>query len=142
MEEVNIIGLDLAKRSFQAHGARIDGGVAFRKKLSRDKVLGFFALQPRCIVAMEACGSAHHWGQAIRDLGHDVRLIPPTYVKAFVKRQKNDAADAEAICEAASRPTMHFVTVKTEGQQARAMLFHTQAIRKLLARTGASIHEI
>src|SRR6187397_2300287 len=131
MKEVSIIGLDLAKRSFQAHGALADGGVGFRKKLSREKVLGFFAEQPRCIVAMEACGSAHHWGRAIGDLGHEVRLIPPAYVKPFVKRQKNDATDAEAIAEAASRPTMRFVVVKSEGQQARAMLFRT---RDLLVR--------
>src|SRR3954453_14938943 len=83
-----------------AHGARADGGVGYRKKLSREKVLGFFAKQPRCIVAMEACGSAHHRGRAIGDLGHEVRLIPPVYVKPFVKRQKNDAADSEAIAEA------------------------------------------
>jgi transposase len=102
-----------------------------RKKLSREKVLGFFAVQPCCIVAMEACGSAHYWGRAIWDLGHEVRLIPPIYVKPFVKRQKNDAADAEAIAEAASRPTMRFVAVKTEEQQARAMLFRT---RDLLVR--------
>jgi transposase len=131
MEKVSIIGLDLAKRSFQAHGARAEGGVAFRKKLSREKVLTFLAEQPRCVVAMEACGSAHHWGRTIRDLGHEVRLIPPAYVKPFVKRQKNDAADAEAIVEAASRPTMRFVAVKTEEQQARAMLFRT---RDLLVR--------
>jgi len=105
--------------------------VAFRKKLSREKVLAFLAGQPRCVVAMEACGSAHHWGRAIRDVGHEVRLIPPRYVKPFVKRQKNDAADAEAIAEAASRPTMRFVAVKTEEQQARAMLFRT---RDLLVR--------
>jgi transposase len=128
MENVSIIGLDLAKRSFQAHGARTDGGVGFRKKLSREKVLAFLAEQPRCVVAMEACGSAHHWGRAISGLGHEVRLIPPVYVKPFVKRQKNDAADAEAICEAASRPTMRFVAVKTEEQQARAMLFRTRDI--------------
>lgn len=131
MEKANIIGLDLAKRSFQAHGARSDGGVAFRKKLSRERVLALFAEQSQCIVAMEACGSAHHWARAIGDLGHEVRLIPPAYVKPFVKRQKNDAADAEAICEAASRPTMRFVPVKTEAQQACAMLFRT---RDLLVR--------
>ena len=131
MEKVSIIGLDLAKRSFQAHGAGADGGVGFRKKLSREKVLGFLAEHPRCVVAMEACRSAHHWGRAIGDLGHEVRLIPPAYVKPFVKRQKNDAADAEAICEAASRPTMRFVAVKTEEQQARAMLFRS---RDLLVR--------
>ena len=131
MKKGSIIGLDLAKRSFQAHGACADGGVAFRKKLSREKVLAFLAEQPRCVVAMEACGSAHHWGRAIGDLGHEVRLIAPAYVKPFVKRQKNDAADAEAISEAASRPTMRFVAVKTEEQQARAMLFRT---RDLLVR--------
>ena len=131
MEKVSIIGLDLAKRSFQAHGAHADGGVAFRKKLSREKVLAFLAEQSPCVVAMEACGSAHHWGRAIGDLGHEVRLIPPVYVKPFVKRQKNDAADAEAICEAASWPTMRFVAVKTQEQQARAMLFRT---RDLLVR--------
>src|SRR6202162_103733 len=131
MKEASIIGLDLAKRSFQAHGALADGSVGFRKKLTRERVLGFFAEQPRCVVAMEACGSAHHWGRAIRDAGHEVRLIPPAYVKPFVKRQKNDAADAEAIAEAASRPTMRFVAVKTEEQQARAMLFRT---RDLLVR--------
>ena len=136
MEKVSIIGLDLAKRSFQAHGARAEGGVAFRKKLSREKVLTFLAEQPRCVVAMEACGSAHHWGRTIRDLGHEVRLIPPAYVKPFVKRQKNDAADAEAIVEAASRPTMRFVAVKTEEQQARAMLFRT---RDLLVRQRTQV---
>jgi transposase len=128
MDKVSIIGLDLAKRAFQAHGARADGGVAFRKKLSREKVLSFMAEQAPCVVAMEACGSAHHWARAIGDLGHEVRLIPPAYVKPFVKRQKNDAADAEAICEAASRPTMRFVAIKTEEQQARAMLFRTRDI--------------
>ena len=103
MKEASIIGLDLSKRSFRAHGALADGSVAFRKKLTREKVLGFLAEQPRCTVAMETCGSAHHWGRAIHDAGHEVRLIPPAYVKPFVKRQKNDAADAEAIAEAASR---------------------------------------
>jgi transposase len=131
MEKVSIIGLDLAKRSLQVHGARADGNVAFRKKLSREKVLAFLTEQSPCVVAMEACGSAHYWGRAIGDIGHEVRLIPPIYVKPFVKRQKNDAADAEAICEAASRPTMRFVAVKTEEQQARAMLFRT---RDLLVR--------
>ena len=103
MAEVNIIGIDLAKRSFQLHGAGADGSVAFRKKLGRERLLDFLALQPRCVVAMEACASAHYWGREIMQLGHDVRLVPPIYVKPFVKRQKNDAADAEAICEAAQR---------------------------------------
>lgn len=131
MEQVSIIGIDLAKRSFQLHGARADGAVVFRKKLSREKLLGFLALQPPCLLAMEACASAHHWGRKIAQLGHDVKLIPPVYVKPFVKRQKNDASDAEAICEAALRPTMRFVAVKTQDQQARAMLFST---RDLLVR--------
>jgi transposase len=126
MDDISIIGLDLAKRVFQAHGARADGSVGFRKKLGRSQVLGFFAKQPRCIVAMEACATAHEWGRAIGELGHEVRLIPPIYVKPFVKRQKNDAADAEAIAEAAGRPTMRFVAVKSEAQQAKAMAFRTR----------------
>ncbi len=131
MDHVTIIGLDLAKRVFQVHGAGADGSVAFRKKLSRSQVLAFFAQTPPCIVAMEACASAHEWGRAIRDLGHEVRLVPPNYVKPFIKRQKNDAADAEAIAEAALRPTMRFVAIKSELQQARAMAFKT---RDLLVR--------
>ena len=131
MEEVTIIGIDLAKRSFQVHGAKADGSVAFRRKLSRGKVLSFLASQPPCTVAMEACAGAHYWGREIAALGHEVRLVPPIYVKPFVKRNKNDAADAEAITEAAERPTMHFVAVKTEAQQARGMLFRT---RDLLVR--------
>ena len=131
MEHATIIGIDLAKRSFQLHGTRADGSVAFRRKLSRDTMLRFVAAQPRCVVAMEACASAHHWGREIGTLGHTVKLVPPIYVKPFVKRQKNDAADAEAICEAASRPTMRFVAVKTQEQQARGMLFRT---RDLLVR--------
>ena len=131
MEKVGIIGIDLAKRSFQLHGARADGSVAYRRKLSRGKLLSFLASQPGCAVAMEACASAHYWGREIMALGHEVRLIPPIYVKPFVKRHKNDAADAEAITEAVRRPTMHFVAVKSESQQAQAMLFHT---RDLLVR--------
>jgi len=131
MDEVSIVGLDLAKRVFQAHGASPNGDAIFRKKLSRSQVLPFLAKQPKCIVAMEACASAHFWGRAIRELGHEVRLIPPIYVKPFVKRQKNDAADAEAIAEAAVRPNMRFVEVKSESQQAGAMVFRT---RDLLVR--------
>src|SRR6476619_5422410 len=131
MEQVSTIGLDLAKHVFQAHGACASGAVVFRKKLRRDQVLAFFAGQPRCVVAMEACASAHHWARTIRELGHEVRLIPPAYVKPFVKRQKNDMAEAEAICEAAQRPTMRFVAVKSEQQQAAGLVFRT---RDLLVR--------
>lgn len=131
MAVASIIGIDLGKRSFQLHGAGADGAVAFRQKLSREKVLAFLARQPGAVVAMEACGSAHHWGREIAKLGHKAQLIPPVYVKPCVKRQKNDAADAEAIAEAASRPTMRFVAVKTEDQQAQAMVFRT---RDLLVR--------
>jgi len=131
MDQATIVGIDLAKRVFQAHGAAADGSVVFRKKLSRSQLLTFLAAQPRCTVAMEACATAHGWGREIGRLGHEVRLIPPIYVKPFVKRQKNDAADAEAIAEAASRPTMRFVAVKSEEQQARSMIFRT---RDLLVR--------
>lgn len=98
----------------------------FRKKLSRAQFPRFMAGLRPCMVAMEACGTAHYWGRELASFGHDVRLIPPVYVKAFVKRQKNDAADAEAIAEAAMRPTMRTVTVKTSEQQARAMLFRAR----------------
>jgi transposase len=131
MEEVTIVGVDLAKRVFQLHGAAADGSVVFRRKLSRNQLLPFLARRPPCIIAIEACATAHHWGREIEKLGHGVRLVPPVYVKPFVKRQKNDAADAEAIAEAAARPTMRFVALKTEGQQARAMIFRA---RDLLVR--------
>ena len=126
MSEATIIGIDLAKRVFQLHGARDDGSVVFRKKLSRAQFVAFVAQHPRCVIAMEACATAHGWGRELEKLGHEVRLIAPVYVKPFVKRQKNDVADAEAIVEAALRPTMRFVAVKTEDQQARAMLFRTR----------------
>jgi transposase len=131
MREVTIIGVDLAKRSFQLHGAAADGSVVFRKQLSRSQFLAFLTRQPKCIVAMEACATSHYWGREIAKLGHEVKLIPPIYVKPFVKRQKNDTADAEAIAEAASRPTMRFVAVKSEIQQAQSMVFRT---RDLLVR--------
>lgn len=131
MSEITTVGLDLAKNVFQAHGADVLGRVLFRKKLRRDQVLSFFSQLPPCTVAMEACGGAHFWGREIGKLGHEVRLIPPAYVKPFVKRQKNDAADAEAICEAAARPTMRFVPVKSEETQGAAMVFR---IRELLIR--------
>jgi transposase len=126
MGEISTIGVDLAKSVFQVHGADASGAVLFRKKLRRHQVLTFFAAQPPCTVAMEACGSAHHWAREIGRLGHVVRLIPPAYVKPFVKRQKNDAADAEAICEAAQRPTMRFVVPKSEQAQAAAVVFRAR----------------
>jgi transposase len=126
MTEVSILGLDLAKNVFQAHGAAADGSVVFRRKLRRAQVLGFLRAQPRGVVATEACATAHYWAREIGGLGHDVKLIAPAYVKPYVKRQKTEAADAEAIAEAASRPTMRFVAVKTEAQQALAMTFRTR----------------
>ena len=131
MSEVTTIGLDLAKSVFQAHGADARGAVVFRKKLRRDQVLAFFAGQPRCLVAMEACAGAHYWARELAALGHETRLIAPSYVKPFVKRQKNDMADAEAICEAAQRPTMRFVKLKTAEAQGSATVFRT---RDLLVR--------
>ena len=126
MGDVSTIGLDIAKSVFQAHGADASGAVLFRKKLGRARLLAFFAAQPKCVVAMEACAGAHHWGRELMKLGHTVRLIPPAYVKPFVKRQKNDAADAEAICEAAQRPTMRFVPVKSAEQQACGVVFRAR----------------
>jgi transposase len=136
MGQVSTIGLDIAKRVFQAHGADSAGNEVLRKKLARDKVLMFLASQPSCVVALEACGGAHHWGREIAKLGHRVKLIAPKYVKPFVKRQKNDAADAEAICEAAQRPTMRFVAVKSAEAQASALVFRT---RDLLVRQRTQI---
>lgn len=126
MEEVTIVGVDLAKNVFQIHGARADGSVAFRKKLSRLQFHKFMAGLAPCVVVMEACGGAHHWAREMMRLGHDARLIAPRYVKPFVKRHKNDANDAEAIVEAATRPTMRFVEVKTEAQQERAIVFRAR----------------
>lgn len=131
MEEVSTVGVDLAKNVFQVHGATADGTPVFRKKLRRSKLLSFLANIPDCIVAMEACASSHHWAREIGKLGHTVRQIPPIYVKPYVKRQKNDANDAEAITEAASRPTMRFVAVKTAEKQASGMALRT---RDLLVR--------
>ena len=103
MSEVIIIGLDIAKYVFHVHGADERDRVIFSKRISRGKLLDFFAAQPNCTVALEACGGAHHWARQLTQLGHEVRLIPPAYVKPFVKRQKNDANDAEAICDVKTR---------------------------------------
>jgi transposase len=131
MSEVTTIGLDIAKNVFHAHGADASGRALFSRKISRMKLLEFFSRQPRCMVALEACGGAHHWARELTLLGHEVKLIPPAYVKPFVKRNKNDAVDAEAICEAAQRPSMRFVAIKSEAQQASALVFRT---RDLLVR--------
>ncbi len=131
MGEISTVGLDLAKSVFQVHGADEKGAAVLRKKLRRDGVVAFFSQLPRCTVAMEACASAHHWAREIGALGHEVRLIPPAYVKPFVKRQKNDMSDAEAICEAAQRPTMRFVEPKTAAAQGAAVVFRS---RDLLVR--------
>lgn len=131
MSEVSIIGLDIAKNVFHAHGADASGRALFSRKIGRGKLLEFFAGHQRCTVALEACGGAHHWGRELTRLGYEVKLIPPAYVKPFVKRNKNDAADAEAICEAAQRPSMRFVAIKSEEQQASGLVFRT---RDLLVR--------
>jgi hypothetical protein len=120
-----VIGVDLAKNSFQVHGATMGGHVKFRRKLSRAQFPSFMAAQHPAVVVMQACAAAHHWARALLALGHEVRLIAPIYVKPFVKRQKNDAADAEAVVEAAPRPEMRFVEPKGTEQQARALLFRT-----------------
>ncbi|MBB2164583.1 IS110 family transposase [Gluconacetobacter sp. 1b LMG 1731] len=121
-----MIGVDLAKNVFQIHAASRVGEVLFRKKVRRPQFLEFMASQPRALVVMEACGSAHHWARELTNLGHEVKLIAPQYVRPFVKRQKNDAADAEAIVIAARQPEMRFVVPKTEAQQARAVLFRSR----------------
>lgn len=119
---ISVIGLNLAKHVFQVHGIDSDGKIVVRKKMRRGEVLEFFAGLDPCLVGMEACATGHYWAREIAALGHQVRLISPSYVKPYVKRQKNDAADAEAICEAVTRPSMRFVPVKTVEQQSLLML--------------------
>jgi transposase len=134
MGEITTVGLDLAKHVFQVHGVDADGAPVLRKQLRRGQVLGFFGKLPRCLVGLEACATAHYWARELQALGHEVRLMPPQYVKAYVKRNKNDAADAEAICEAVVRPTMRFVPVKTADQQATVLL-HRGRERLICQRT-------
>jgi transposase len=131
MGEVITIGLDIAKSVFQVHGVDGTGAVVIRKRVSRAKILEFFADLPRCLIGIEACPAAHHWGRELQAIGHRVRLMPPSYVKAYLKRSKNDANDAAAICEAVTRPSMRFVAIKSKEQQAALMLHRA---RQLLVR--------
>ena len=128
MEQIITIGLDIAKNVFQVHGVDENGKIAVRRQLKRRRVLAFFAKLPSCLVGMEACATSHYWAREIEKLGHEVRMMPPRYVKPYVKRNKNDAADAEAICEAVTRPTMRFVPIKTPEQQSVLMLHRTRQL--------------
>jgi transposase len=136
MKAVATIGLDLAKRVFQVHGVDAAGATVVRKKLRRSEVIVFFAQLPPCRIGLEACATAHYWARELQALGHDVRLMPPQYVKAYLKRHKNDAADAEAICEAVQRPTMRFVPVKSAEQQSVLVLHRS---RDLLVRQRTAL---
>ena len=136
MSNISTIGLDIAKSVFQIHGVDTAGEVVVRRKLTRGRVLAFFESLPRCLVGIEACSSSHYWARELIALGHDVRLLPAQYVKPYLKRQKNDAADAEAICEAVTRPTMRFVPVKSPEQQSVMMLHR---VRLMLNRQRTQI---
>lgn len=136
MEQVSVVGLDLAKSVFQVHGVNAQGEAILRRRLTRGQLLKLFEKLPPCLVGMEACASAHHWARELTALGHEVKLMPPQYVKPYVKRGKNDAADAEAICEAVTRPTMRFVGAKSPDQQATMMLHR---VRKILTRQRTQI---
>jgi transposase len=126
MGEVVTVGLDIAKSVFQVHGVDAEGRVVVQRQLTRGKLIPFFEKLPRCRIGIEACATAHHWGRRLLELGHDVKLMPPSYVKPYVKRQKNDVADAEAICEAVTRPSMRFVEVKRPEQQSELVIHRTR----------------
>jgi transposase len=146
--KITTVGIDLAKNVFQVHGADVRGKVVLRKQLRRDQITAFFANLEPCLIGMEACGSAHHWARQLQALGHTVKLIAPQFVKPYVKSNKNDVADAEAICEAVGRPTMRFVPIKSIDQQAvlslhrarqgfiKARTAQANQIRGLLAEYG------
>jgi transposase len=136
MERISTIGLDIAKNVFQVHGIDASGSIVVQRRLRRRQVLSFFERQLPCLVGMEACATAHHWAREIEALGHEVKLMPPRYVKPYVKRNKNDAADAEAICEAVTRPTMRFVPIKSPDQQSVLMVHRT---RHLFVRQRTSL---
>ncbi len=140
MGQVVTIGLDIAKSVFHVHGVDAEGGVVLRGQLKRAYVLPFFAKQPPCLIGVEACATAHHWARELGKLGHEVRLMPPSYVKPYLKRQKNDAADAEAICEAVSRPTMRFVEVKSPEQQSVMVLHRTDTAAHPALERGSRPH--
>jgi transposase len=149
--EITTVGLDLAKNVFQVHAISSTGEVVVRRALRRAQVIPFFSKLPPCLIGMEACGTSHHWARELVSLGHQVRLMPPAYVKPYVKRGKTDAGDAEAICEAVTRPTMRFVSIKSVEQQAALALHRTRdllvrqrtqlvnMIRGLLAEFGIDI---
>src|SRR5690348_7106757 len=136
MQTVTTIGFDIAKSVFQVHGVDAAGQVVVRRQLKRRQVIAFFQKLPACLVCIEACSSSHYWSRELQALGHSVRLMPPAYVKPYVKRQKNDMADAEAICEAVTRANMRFVPTKTPEQQSGLMLHRT---RHLLIRQQTSV---
>jgi len=136
MSDITTIGIDLAKSVFQLHGVDAEGRPLLRRQLRRSQMLEFFQRQPACLIGMEACASAHYWARELIKLGHDVRLMQPSYVKGYVKRGKTDKADAEAICEAVSRPSMRFVPLKSEDTQALLM---THKAREFLVRQQTQI---
>jgi transposase len=126
LSSVTTVGLDLAKHVFQVHGVDASGRVVVGKAIRRNKLLEFFASLPSCLVGLEACGSAHHWARELIALGHDARMMPPAYVKPYIRRQKNDASDAAAICEAVMRPSMRFVSLRSLENQAALMRHKTR----------------
>jgi transposase len=136
MGQAITIGLDIAKSVFQVHGVDESGGVVIRRQIRRAQLLAFFSKQPACLIGMEACASSHHWARELAALGHQVRLMPAQYVKPYVKRGKNDAADAEAICEAVTRHSMRLVAIMTPEQQS-AMMLHR--VRLMLCRQRTQI---